>query len=82
MSKMPNMVKSNPEELVKAFRRVAKKLGCDKSEQRFQEVLFAIGTQKGGAHKPAGQLSKRGSNAHFGGHAAVAKQPELWRKGG
>jgi hypothetical protein len=35
-------VKSNPEELVKAFRRVAKKLGCDKSEQRFQEVLFAI----------------------------------------
>ena len=44
MSKMANMVKLNPGELVKAFRRVARKLGCDKSEQRFQEVLFAIGT--------------------------------------
>jgi len=44
MSKMTNMVKLNPGELVKAFRRLARKLGCDKSEQRFQEVLFAIGT--------------------------------------
>jgi hypothetical protein len=44
MSKMTNMVKLNPGELVKAFRRLARKLSCDKSEQRFQEVLFAIGT--------------------------------------
>ena len=41
---MTNMVKLNPGELVKAFRRLARKLGRDKSEQRFQEVLFAIGT--------------------------------------
>jgi len=44
MSRMANMVKLNPGELVKAFHGVARKLGCDKSEQRFQEVLFAIGT--------------------------------------
>jgi hypothetical protein len=44
MSKITNMVKLNPGELVKAFRRVARKLVCDKSEQRFQEVLFAIDT--------------------------------------
>jgi hypothetical protein len=41
MSKMANMVKLNPGELVKALGR---KLGGDKSEQRFQEVLFSIGT--------------------------------------
>ena len=44
--KMVSVVKSNPEELVRAFRKVAKKLCCDKSEQRFQEALFAIGTRE------------------------------------
>ena len=34
------------DKLVKAFRKVAKELGCDKSEQRFQEALFTIGRQK------------------------------------
>jgi len=43
---MANMVKPNPEELVSAFREAARKLGCDKSERRFQEALYAIGTQK------------------------------------
>jgi hypothetical protein len=38
---MANMVKPNPEELVKAPSAVAKKLGRDKTEQRFQKVLFA-----------------------------------------
>ena len=51
---MANTIKPNPEELVRAFREAARKLGCDKSEQRFQEALFAIGTQKVGvARKPA-----------------------------
>ena len=40
---MANMVKPNPEELVRAFREAARKLGCDKSEQRFEEALYAIG---------------------------------------
>jgi hypothetical protein len=35
----------NPEDVVKAFRKAASELGCQ-SEQRFQEVLFAIGTRK------------------------------------
>jgi hypothetical protein len=53
------MVKSNPEELVRAFRKAAMKLGCDKSEQRFREALFAIGTQKvGDARKPAEPFPK------------------------
>jgi hypothetical protein len=60
MPKMANTVKPNPEKLVMAFRKAAKKLGCDKSEQRFQEALFAIGTQKiGDARKPVGPFSKR-----------------------
>jgi hypothetical protein len=36
MPEMASTVKPNPEELVMAFRKAAKKLGCDKSEQRFQ----------------------------------------------
>jgi hypothetical protein len=76
---MAIMVKPNPKELVKAFRRVAKKLGCDKSEQRFEEVLFAIGAQKGQRAQTGKATLKRRSNAHFGGHAAAAKQPELRR---
>ena len=60
MPKMANTDKPNPEELVMAFRKAAKELGCDKSEQRFQEALFAIGTQKiGDARKPGGPFSKR-----------------------
>jgi hypothetical protein len=40
------MVKPNAEEVVKAFRTAAKELGCNQSEQRFQDVLFAIGRDK------------------------------------
>lgn len=59
---MANMVKPNPEELVRAFREAARKLGCDKSERRFQEALYAIGTQKvGDAHMPGGPFLKRRS---------------------
>jgi hypothetical protein len=62
MPKMVSLVEPNPEELVKAFRDAARKLGCDKSEQRFQEALFAIGTQEVvDAHKPAGPSLKRRS---------------------
>jgi hypothetical protein len=69
MSKMASIVKSNPEKLVRAFRKVAKKLGCDKSEQRFQEALFAIGTQKvGDARKPVEPFSKRRSRTAAGKH--------------
>jgi hypothetical protein len=38
--------KANAEDLVKAFREAAKELGCNRSEQRFQEALFAIGRYK------------------------------------
>jgi hypothetical protein len=41
-------------EVVKAFRRAAKDLGCLQSEQRFQDTLFAIGR-----HKPAKETSHR-----------------------
>jgi hypothetical protein len=51
---MRNMTKRNAEELVKAFRKAAKELDCNLSEQRFQEVLFAIGT-----HKPVRRSSRR-----------------------
>jgi hypothetical protein len=34
------MVKPNAE--VKAFRKVARELGCNQSEQRFQDALFVI----------------------------------------
>jgi len=40
------MIKPNAEEVVKAFRKAAKELGCNQSEQRFQDVLFAIGRDK------------------------------------
>jgi hypothetical protein len=40
------MVKPNAKEVVKAFRKAAKELGCNQSEQRFQDVLFAIGRDK------------------------------------
>jgi hypothetical protein len=72
MPKMANTVKPNPKKLVMAFRKAAKKLGCDKSEQRFQETLFAIGTQKiGDARKPVGPFSKRSRPAR-----AQTRHPE------
>jgi hypothetical protein len=51
---MAKIAKPNPEELVKAFRKAAKELGCNQSEQRFQDALFAIGR-----HKPVKELTKR-----------------------
>jgi hypothetical protein len=59
-----DMVKPSPEEVVKAFRKTAKDLGCDGSEERFRETLFAIGTQKiGDADKPVRQTSRRSQKA-------------------
>jgi hypothetical protein len=43
---MTNTGKANPEDLVKAFRKAAKELGCLQSDQRFREELFAIGRYK------------------------------------
>jgi hypothetical protein len=43
---MASMVKANADEVVKAFRKAAKEMGCDQSEQRFQDVLFSIGRDK------------------------------------
>jgi len=43
---MANETKSKVEELVSAIRKAAKQLGCNESEERFQEVLFAIGKHK------------------------------------
>jgi hypothetical protein len=54
MLKMAGMDKTSPEEVAKAFRKIAKDLGCDKSEERFRDTLFILGTQKiGDAPKPA-----------------------------
>jgi hypothetical protein len=54
----------NPEDVVKAFRKAASELGCQ-SEQRFQEVLFAIGTHKPVKPSPKGSSrrapSRRGT---------------------
>jgi hypothetical protein len=61
MSKIAGMVKLSPEQVVKAFRKAAKDMGCDESEERFRETLFAIGTQKTGKQTPVRQISKRGS---------------------
>ena len=58
---MANVVKPTLEEVVKAFRKPAKDLGCDESEQRFRETLFAIGRQKiREADKLESQFPKRG----------------------
>jgi len=51
-----NMAKthnSNPEDVVKAFRKAARELGCYQSERRFQEALFEIGR-----HKPEKRASR------------------------
>jgi hypothetical protein len=61
MPKMAGMVKPTPQEVVSAFRKAAKDLGCDESEERFRETLFAIGAKKiGDADKSVRQTSKRG----------------------
>jgi len=51
---MANTAKGNPRDLVKAFQKIAKELGCNQSQQRFQEVLVAIGR-----YKSAKETSKR-----------------------
>jgi hypothetical protein len=43
---MTNKTKDDPGDVVKAFRKAARELGCNQSEQRFQEALFAIGRDK------------------------------------
>jgi hypothetical protein len=49
---MANVTKGDPGDVVKAFRKAAKELGCNQSRRRFQEVLFAIGRDKP-TRKPA-----------------------------
>jgi hypothetical protein len=57
---MADMVKPTPQEIAEAFRKAAKELGCDKSEQQFQEALFAIGTQKiSNEPKPASKRTSK-----------------------
>jgi hypothetical protein len=64
MPKMTNVVKPTPKEVVSAFRKAAKDLGCDESEERFRETLFAIGTQKiWDADKPVRQTPRRSQKA-------------------
>ena len=64
MPKMTDTVKPTPEEVVSAFRKAAKDLGCDESEERFRETLFAIGTQKiWDANKPVRATSKQSQKA-------------------
>jgi hypothetical protein len=36
----------SPKDQVAAFRKAARELGCDESEERFQEALRAVGKQK------------------------------------
>jgi glycine/D-amino acid oxidase-like deaminating enzyme len=55
---MANTARGNPRDLVRAFRKVAKELGCNQSEQRFQEVLVAIGR-----YKSVKETSKRPKSA-------------------
>jgi hypothetical protein len=43
---MAGITKASPRDVVKAFQKAAKELGCDQSEQRFQEALFALGRYK------------------------------------
>jgi hypothetical protein len=43
---MAGITKANPRDVVKAFQKAAKELGCGQSEQRFQEALFALGRYK------------------------------------
>jgi hypothetical protein len=43
---MTKKANSNPEDVVKAFRKAANELGCWQSERRFEEVLIAIGRHK------------------------------------
>jgi hypothetical protein len=54
---MTKRAKSNPDDVVKAFRRAAKELGCSESEERFQKELFVIGR-----YKPARQGKRRKSS--------------------
>jgi hypothetical protein len=54
---MAGMVKRTPEEVARAFRKIAKELGCDKSEDRFRETLSAIGREKIG--KTVREIPKR-----------------------
>jgi hypothetical protein len=56
---MANMAKANLEDVVNAFRKAANELGCNQSEQRFQETLFAIGTYKPVKEPPKGSKSSR-----------------------
>ena len=43
---MAKKAKTNPSEVLEAFRKAAKDLGCLQSEQRFLDALFAIGRHK------------------------------------
>jgi hypothetical protein len=67
MPKMAGMVKLSPKEVAEAFRKIAKDLGCDESEQRFRDVLFTLGTQK------IGDTPNRGPKSRYGNKRASAR---------
>jgi hypothetical protein len=48
------MKSKSENEQVKAFRKAARELGCDESEERFQEALRAVAKQK-----PKGKASEK-----------------------
>jgi hypothetical protein len=83
--KMARMVKPSSEEVARAFRKIAKDLGCDESEQRFRDVLFTLGTQKiGDAPKPAAQRTsstKRSSGYGSGGYSGTAPNRKATGRG-
>jgi hypothetical protein len=60
---MTKTAKGNPDDVVKAFRKAAKELGCCGSEERFQKELFVIGRNKparqGKRTKPSAKATSR-----------------------
>jgi hypothetical protein len=44
--KTKTKTKDDPKSQVAAFRKAARELGCDESEERFQETLRALGRAK------------------------------------
>jgi hypothetical protein len=40
------LARASPKDQVQQFRKAARELGCDESEERFQEALRTIGKQK------------------------------------
>jgi hypothetical protein len=56
-AKTPNPTQDK--EQIKAFRKVARELGCDKSEERFQEALRVVAKQKPKHKEPKASRIRR-----------------------